>query len=645
MGTSHPTSWRSDRCLFEISDSSDSSDINDTPHSIVKMKPAKNNRRSTSSVSSDAKPVHPGGKKEPRVPLGKLFYAHDDLNSIKCLVAARMTKSFVDSEVAPVRTKARNGVRTFFENADGSSVLTDPFAIAWYLSCYDVTASKIPDKFGALMMQWHTFACSEIQPHLAGLLREGYNKRRDVVAKNNQRKLKLISALDHLNQKLMESRFLFGNKMSLADVSIAVDLLPLMDKTWAPQGSHNVYLKDILSKDYKFLKEWFRLVNSRSIFSKAVAQFKASMVIPSGDAASNCKTAGMVDAAIDGKGNDAGDGNAVAKARGNNRKYRVSSTASQNGVTADRLDLSELQERPLRILCIHGYRQNDLIFKEKLGSFRKLLNKYCEFTFVRAPHPILPMSNEDINQDQRGWWFSRDNDYFKADDASDCDKGFASSLALIEKTFQLHGPFDGLLGFSQGAALISLMCLMKERGELAPAIDFNFAIMVASFKSLSTKHEKWYGADAKKVSMPTLHVFGHGDKVIRKGLSEEMMSLFEEPSKIVHPDGHFVPAKANQKLLYLKFLHKVAQLRSDPEPADKPEQQEIPTASGDSAAATTTEEPKIDLKDKKTKDDSGEVVGAPPVVTDENQNNRDKKPEKINVIPDVVANQSEPAQS
>ena len=28
-----------------------------------------------------------------------------------------------------------------------------------------------------------------------------------------------------------------------------------------------------------------------------------------------------------------------------------------------------------------------------------------------------------LKQDQRGWWFSRENDYFKADDVSDCDKG------------------------------------------------------------------------------------------------------------------------------------------------------------------------------------------------------------------------------
>ena len=60
--------------------------------------------------------------------------------------------------------------------------------------------------------------------------------------------------------------------------------------------------------------------------------------------------------------------------------------------------MSGLAKRPLKILCLHGYRQNDITFREKLGAFRKMVGKYCEFTFVTAPHPVLPMGHEDINQ-------------------------------------------------------------------------------------------------------------------------------------------------------------------------------------------------------------------------------------------------------
>merc|ERR1712126_456449 len=185
------------------------------------------------------------------------------------------------------------------------------------------------------------------------------------------------------------------------------------------------------------------------------------------------------------------------------------------------------------------------------------------------------------------------------------------------RTFQLHGPFDGIFAFSQGAALASLMCLMKERAQLAPAIDFKFAIMVASFKSLSTKHQKWYGEDAKKVTMPTLHVFGSTDNVIKKHLSEDLLSLFENASKMVHPGGHYVPAKAQQRTGYFSFLRKASLLR-DPEPEIETE-----TPAGDNAAAVpdspaeeSDKAPAGDSAKQPKTEDKKEV----PVVTDENQN-------------------------
>ena len=41
-----------------------------------------------------------------------------------------------------------------------------------------------------------------------------------------------------------------------------------------------------------------------------------------------------------------------------------------------------------------------------------------------------------------------------------------------------QGPFDGLLGFSQGAALVGMLCHMRARGEL-PWLQIRFAVMIA----------------------------------------------------------------------------------------------------------------------------------------------------------------------
>ena len=53
---------------------------------------------------------------------------------------------------------------------------------------------------------------------------------------------------------------------------------------------------------------------------------------------------------------------------------------------------------------------------------------------------------------------------------------------------------------------------------------------------------------------PSLLVMGETDRVIEKEMSEEVASLFENKTVLVHPGGHFVPANSQNKRVYLDFL-------------------------------------------------------------------------------------------
>lgn len=54
-----------------------------------------------------------------------------------------------------------------------------------------------------------------------------------------------------------------------------------------------------------------------------------------------------------------------------------------------------LPTNKLKILAIHGYRQNAEVFKNKTGSFRKILHKWAQFTYITAPHKVLVVENDD----------------------------------------------------------------------------------------------------------------------------------------------------------------------------------------------------------------------------------------------------------
>lgn len=140
------------------------------------------------------------------------------------------------------------------------------------------------------------------------------------------------------------------------------------------------------------------------------------------------------------------------------------------------------ETQKLRVLCLHGYRQNADTFKSKLGSFRKLLNKYVEFVFLSAPHnvPIDPSINDIQLGEQKSWWFNHDNGTFKGTNKNGPAFGFEESIKLIENAWTEQGPFNGILGFSQGACLVGLLCSLSQRGSkyLMRFYQWNFTIFM-----------------------------------------------------------------------------------------------------------------------------------------------------------------------
>lgn len=120
-----------------------------------------------------------------------------------------------------------------------------------------------------------------------------------------------------------------------------------------------------------------------------------------------------------------------------------------------------------------------------LGAFRKHLQKYAEFVFLTAPHTVQTSNGEaskDVNlvqriddsdtstealesdEDSRGWWFNSEDRTFKGTNKNGPAYGFDDSIRAVEQAWKLLGPFHGILGFSQGACLVGLICNLSMRG-------------------------------------------------------------------------------------------------------------------------------------------------------------------------------------
>lgn len=202
---------------------------------------------------------------------------------------------------------------------------------------------------------------------------------------------------------------------------------------------------------------------------------------------------------------------------------------------------STVPVRKLRILCFHGYQQNAKDFAGKLGSLRKALKSRAELIFIDAPH--LVKADDSISEpcasESRAWWTWQDPDVAGRPSLASTYTGVEASLQLATNALSQHQPIDGVLGFSQGSALASL--LLAQCQNQGSDTRIKFAILAGAFLPKDPKYAKHLRETA--VHVPTLFVCGESDKYIPLGRTKELIETFDQQrvQQYVHTGGHMVP--------------------------------------------------------------------------------------------------------
>lgn len=216
---------------------------------------------------------------------------------------------------------------------------------------------------------------------------------------------------------------------------------------------------------------------------------------------------------------------------------------------------------------LHGYRQNEKAFREKTGGFRKINKKYVkEFVFLEADHLIktsdagdLRPDSENLELNQKGWWFSRKDGYYKSTHQSELSEGIEASLKkvsdiLLKAQNEDNSPFDGIVAFSQGACLLSIIChdiCYKNEKDKYP---FTFAMFFSGFKSAGLNHEYYYEKDKIIRSIPSFHSIGEADAVVAPERGVALAEMYENAVIMKHEGGHLIANKAVHKQEYHKFF-------------------------------------------------------------------------------------------
>ena len=249
-----------------------------------------------------------------------------------------------------------------------------------------------------------------------------------------------------------------------------------------------------------------------------------------------------------------------------------------------------------RVLFLHGWGANAAAFSGRVarGLGRKLPPSAFALTFIDGPVELPPLprdgdeeegaagaaSEADAASKNRAWFSynatPEDAERTRADALSPDAREYLrwpEARKLIANAWAAEGPFDAVLGFSQGAIaahqLLREIEHLRDAGEAAAraagyAGDAELALLrspprCAVLASGRTSRHEW-PADAENapLSTPSLHVISEADDRIPFALQLELLGAFVGAEALRHDKGHVLPSTAAPASAIAAFLLKHA---------------------------------------------------------------------------------------
>ncbi|KAF2794880.1 DUF341 domain protein [Melanomma pulvis-pyrius CBS 109.77] len=173
-------------------------------------------------------------------------------------------------------------------------------------------------------------------------------------------------------------------------------------------------------------------------------------------------------------------------------------------------------------LCLHGLGTNNHVLQTQTATIRYEMDKRHTFEFVEGTE-VVPIATDA--------------------------ESILQALRRLELYIAEEGPFDGAIGFSQGAALLSTYLIKLGQQQPVKILPFRCAIFFSAacpYDALALedgliKHGK---PDTGKplIRLPTAHIWGRKDAGY-KIESETLCSMCDSNLRdtYVHGEGHEIP--------------------------------------------------------------------------------------------------------
>ncbi|EMC95708.1 hypothetical protein BAUCODRAFT_499598 [Baudoinia panamericana UAMH 10762] len=220
------------------------------------------------------------------------------------------------------------------------------------------------------------------------------------------------------------------------------------------------------------------------------------------------------------------------------------------------------EPRSLRLLALHGYGQNGEIFAAKIRRFAETLNEQLA---TRAPggfdgvEVYCPPGPYQLDTHARAWTPYFDyNSYLEED---------SPTTELLAKYVIENGPFDAVVGFSQGAGTAMALASWCEAGvdpvrksALAsqacpfrrppPQGPFRFAILASGGRRNAQSH---CGFFEPTVNVPVLHFVAELDQLNEPEFTNNFNNSWTTLEVVRHYGTHFWPTNRRRTGSMVEF--------------------------------------------------------------------------------------------
>lgn len=193
----------------------------------------------------------------------------------------------------------------------------------------------------------------------------------------------------------------------------------------------------------------------------------------------------------------------------------------------------------MRILVLHGYTGNAAWTQRADRLLQRLLDPLgIALHYIDGPIR-LPGSPVDALERRCSWWSAKKQG------------SWAACVEYIAGVFERDGPFDGVMGYSQGGACTAGLAALHAAGTLP--VKLRFVVIACGFLP---KDLAWAGN--RQIWLPSMHVIGEADDTTPPWMNLRLASGFRDPTLVRHPGGHDMVVDGERGRAYLAFFARFA---------------------------------------------------------------------------------------